>query len=404
MLKKIREKKVRAFKEIFPVHQVSKKGNLYFRHRPHTKDLDLYFGGHCVVKGTFDKLGTKEVRKLQTQDAIFLIDPRTGKQLIKHREGNIKRMTLKDVIMYPILTNIFFPGRKFEYLINYKKLWVYPLAQNFTSLKGFKTFLGYDFLSDDDFYAVFSNCETFDYILLMGMTNDKHNLIKLLKSKSHSDPQKNNYLTDYIEMCVDANVKPNIPAGMNKLIQRHDDLVLELNMVKLAVASKDVQYLEKRVDTNNGRPYFTDYWDSIGLSYRRLNTQYDMLMQGIKQSHCIGSNYSHRLKDYSFYTIKYQGMEYDLQIYPSGMIGQFYGKKNTYPAMQIKVLVINNDVSYEHKIVENSEVDIQPIQKINLTERNNNLFDRGGGGNYAPIAGDRVGLVAQEPEGEFMPF
>jgi len=54
-----------------------------------------------------------------------------------------------------------------------------------------------------------------------------------------------------------------------------------------------------------------------------------MYAQGIKQQHCIGTNYAKSLDKNVFYTFNYGDKNYEIQIYGAGRVGQFYGKKNT---------------------------------------------------------------------------
>jgi len=72
---------------------------------------------------------------------------------------------------------------------------------------------------------------------------------------------------------------------------------------------------------------FTKVWIERGLTFKRLTTPYEMYCQGIKQQHCIGTNYATSLHNYTFYTFTFNEKDYDLMLYKNGYVGQFYGRK-----------------------------------------------------------------------------
>ena len=356
MLKRLINKRLETFKERFPEYQTSKAGNIYFKKDPCFVERNMRYSGLSVTKGTYEKMGQDNKFKMSSCEAIFLIKPDTGKLLINRKNGkNYKLMTVKDVVFYPELAPLFFIGRKFEYLQHYPKLWKFPLAQNFGSLRELKSFLGFPFISDDDFYGVFkSDSYEHDYIFLFHLAKNKVNAYNLLRQHPSHD-KIFHYLIDYVSLCDQCGVEPQIPGGFNKLKQLHDDLVYQINQEKLAVADKEIRYVIERPTTPAEGTFFLDVWRDMGLNFRKLESQYDMLLQGMKQSHCIGSNYSHQMDKQSFFTITYEGMEYDMQIYSGDIIynhiGQFYGKRNCNPPQELKDMVRDPQISYAHRIV-----------------------------------------------------
>jgi hypothetical protein len=368
MLKKIVNKRVEMFKQIFPEYETSKKGNLYYKLNPYQSEKQLPYTGFSVTKGTYKKMGQRTTYNKGECDAIFLIKPDTGKMLIKRRYlRNYKIMTLKDVRDLPVVAPTFFIGRKFEYAKDYPILWKYPLTQNFTSLKELKNFLGFDFINNKQFYSMFQEDEARDYLKLFFFAKNKSNVYNLL-TNNDNHAAIFDIFHDYLTLCQSRGVEVKIPAGINKLRAYHDELVYIVNQEKLRDADKNKYFELLPIKPPKGKIFFLDYWDSIGLKYRKLESQYDMLLQGIKQNHCIGSNYSHTLHHQTFYTITHKGEEYDMQIFPDGRVGQFYGKYNRPVDSDLRrELKENPNISYIHRIMEIA--DSSPMEPITPMRR-----------------------------------
>lgn len=364
MLKKLVEKRVNLFKTGFPDYQTSKKGNLYFRYKPSHDTLNIHYSGFSMTKGTFSKVGTTDRRLIQTQRAIFLIKPDTGKLLVK-REGakNYKLATMRDVISLECeaFTNCFFVGRKFEYLKEYPKLWLFRIFQNFNSLKEAKKFLGFGFLSDDEFTNIFKNTSGYavDYVMMMGITKNKAKFVSLMNSEDrHQEIYR--IFEDYVRMCREVDLRPTIPGTFKRLKTLHDDLSKTLSLRKAANASNEVIFETRYVKPEEGKTFYCDAWERKGIQFKQLVTKREMYYQGLKQKHCIGSAHSDMMGSYSYYTITFKGSDYDIQVIPTGRVGHFYGSCNTTPPEELREMIYDDTISYVHNIVRiKSEEDLE---------------------------------------------
>jgi len=321
MLKKILDKRVEQFKKDFPDFQVSKKTNsLYARIGIHEVKQTVKHTGRAVTKGSITRLGTKQDFVQKKAHYVYLLTPK-GRLMFSRAGNNFSSVTLKSINKLNLsdIKGVFFIGRKYEWLKDYSNLWDYKFFQGFNSLSEAKKFLGFSFISDADFIALFGD-EHFDYLTPIILAKDKKNVVRLFKNL---DYEVRDLLRDYIELCQENNFEIEIPAGINKLEELHDDAMWLVNQKNADCYSNEYRYdVKEELD-------FTKIWISRGLQFRRLATPYEMYCQGIKQKHCIGTNYATTLGSYAFYSFTFEGKEYDLQLCGSGAIRQFYGRKNT---------------------------------------------------------------------------
>lgn len=362
MLKKIVDKRVELFKEKFPNFQVSKKSNsLYTKIGERTIDKEVFISGRAVTKATLNKLGSKVAWKESHSSYVYLLTPKG--RLMVSSGGNFKSLSLKELSQrHEELKDIFFIGKKYEWLKDYSKLWEYRFFQSFNSLADAKKFLGFSFISDQDFYDLFGN-DWYDYLSIMILAKDKSNAVRLLKNIDNEDKDT---LKDYIQMCQDNNIPIEIPAGKNKLQELHDNAMWEVNKKNMDAYSKEFRY---EITEN-----FTKIWKERGLSFRRLETPYQMYEQGIKQSHCIGTNYAGSLGSYSFYSFNFKDRDYEIQISPNGSVRQFYGRKNTNPPQELKEKVTTNiTLSFDLKDI-NTDVINYPMDKNKVVEEDDWCF------------------------------
>ena len=357
MRAKIRDKRIETFKKLFPDYKVTKKGNFMYEINRRKEERYIVNNGYNVTKGIFNKIGTTTLIEKFTSDTVFLITT-TGKLLLKDRirgriSNNFKAVTIKDLIHrgHSTIKDVFFIGRKFEYMATYKGLWGYRIFQNFNSLKEAKLFLGFNFISDSGFYEMFKHihkynkmglgriCDIIFYISLCKTKENKvdiHNLILSLNKESLG------YLKDYIDLSIERGTEVQIPRGINKLKELHDTQVKEANKENADCYSKEKKYYIENES-------FTSIWEEH-LKFKKLNTPYEMFLQGCIQHHCIGTNYYRNLHSHSFYTILWEGKEYDLQINPKGYIGQFLGKYNSQPPKKLTNIINNDNIDYKHSI------------------------------------------------------
>ena len=346
MLKKIKEKRIEQFKTDFPEFKVSEKtGSLYCRIGVTESTKQTKHTGRAVTKNTISKIGQLHEWKVSTSRYVYLLTP-AGRLMVSKSGGNFKSVELKQVrLENPELQNTFFIGKKYEWLKDYPNLYPYRLFQGFNSLGEAKKFLGFSFISDEEFTKLFTE-DWFDFLTPMILAKDKKNVVRLYKNL---DSDARDLLNDYINLCQEHEMSIEIPAGKNRLEELHTQAVWEVNKKTAENYSKEKKYEIKEE--------FTKVWKERGLEFKRLETPYEMYVQGIKQQHCIGTNYAKSLHRNAFYTFLFEGEEFDLQLYEDGRIGQFYGRRNKSVPEKLRRQITDTESFVDLKY---SLIDIQP--------------------------------------------
>lgn len=362
MLKKVVNKKIEAFKEAFPKFEVSKNGNVYFRQNVQKIDRKIKTTGFSVTKNTINKLGTtKEWTEHKAQN-VYLIT-KQGKLMVRNSNNHFSNLSLKSAkrsaFISKELVNIYLIGRKYEWIKNYPLLLPYKFFKSFNSLGEAKNFLGFDFISDADFYKMFTGdynraC-TLEVVL---KAKDKSNAYKLLKN---IDTHSSTMLKDYLHICDECGFEPEIPAGKNKLKELHDAAIWEAR-------KEDAELYSKQEVYSGTDCVFEEEWTKRGIEFQRLKTPYEMYVTGLKQMHCIGTNYYNSLQSYSFYTIHWKEKEYQIQLTTNGSINQFYGFNNSHPPQELRDLV-KEDVNLAHKIEKIADYDYREYPKAQSTKK-----------------------------------
>lgn len=369
MLKKIVDKRIEQFKKDFPEHKVSKGGNLFYAHNEHESEMGSTYTVFNVTKGTIKKLGQAKRWTVKKSQYVFLITP-TGRMMIKSGKSNrFKQCSMKDTFSYPSITNTFFIGRKYEYLKAYPNLHIYNFFQGFTTLKDAKVFLGFDFISDSDFYNMFPTFNGYRHgfspiimkYVIESPDEEKPNLVALL-SKAESPLRVITELEDYHDMAEKVGLEKKIPAGRNKLRELHDEATDKFNEGKADNYSDEVEY--KMVSTREDKTTFEDDWKERGLVFVKLDTPRKLFLEGIKQKHCIG-NYGSSLYYCSFYRIMFNDELYNVQIQNDGNIRQFYGYMNRIPPKELTDIVYDSNINYQHLIRNLDDSKVSGVTSIN---------------------------------------
>lgn len=340
MLKKILEKRIELFKQEFPDFQISKKsGSLYTKIGIYENKKSVVYTGRAITKGSISKLGKKVDWVEKKSRYVYLLTPK-GRLMISKNGDNFRSATLRTIRQEcKGLQSLFFIGKKYEWMKEYPTLWEYKFFQSFNSLSEAKKFLEFSFISDADFTKLF-DLDHFDYLQPMILAKDKKNILRLYKNL---DSESKDLLRDYITMCHENEIEIEIPAGVNKLEELHYSAMWKVNEKNAECYSKELKY-----EIGEG---FTKFWNERGLTFRRLSTPYEMYLQGIKQQHCIGTNYATTLHNYAFYSFTYENKEYDIQIYKDGGVGQFYGRKNKNAPQELKNKVIK-DINLSFNLID----------------------------------------------------
>lgn len=349
MLKKIKDKRVEQFKIDFPDFKISEKtGSMYCRVGVTESTKQTKHTGRAVTKNTLKKIGQIHQWKVSVSRYVYLLTP-NGRLMISQQGGNFKSAGLKQIrLQNPELANVFFIGKKYEWLKNYPNMYPYRLFQGFNSLGEVKKFLGFSFISDEDFVNLFGE-DWFDFLTPIILAKEKKNVVRLY---SNLNSETKDMLNDYINLCQDNNLEIEIPAGINRLEELHTQAVWKVNEKNADCYSKEYRY-----DIEES---FTKVWREKGLKFNRLETPYEMYAQGLKQQHCIGTNYSGNLGREAFYTFVFEGEEFDLQLYKDGRIGQFYGRKNKNVPENLRRQIRDTDSFTDLKF---SLIDIKPNLK-----------------------------------------
>lgn len=364
MLKKIREKRIQFFKKSFPDYKISDKGNYWVKIGASVENKRIIYTGRSVTKNTIDKLGTINEFTKSEGGVVFVLKP-TG--ALKCRVGGQWRnLSLKLIDnhfvseSYKGIIDLFFIGRKYEWMKDYRRLWKYRFFQSFNSLKEAKNFLGFDFINNKDFYQLFSDNWYTHELDTFILAENKKNTVRLLKK---SDTKTRQILDDYIHLAYEHNETVLIPAGKNKLVELHDDLVHKINIKSADDYSKEQKYYPV------GNKMFEQEWEKRGLKFKRLNTPYEMYQEGLSQRHCLGTNYYNSLGSQSFYVFWWKEDKYDLQLYKSGSLGQFYGYKNIDSAPKELIELVTKDLDLSHSI-EDKKPNLDDYPKINDSKTN----------------------------------
>ena len=365
MLKKLVDKKIEQFKKDFPEYGISKKtGSFYARVGVQKIPRNVRNSGFAVTKGTVGKLGTMNTWVENRAESIYLLTQK-GKLMVSKRGARYKNVSLKDLRMgCEDLKNVFFIGRKYEWMREFPNLYPYRFFQSFNSLSDAKKFLGYSFISDSDFVSLFGD-KMFDYLMPIILAEEKSNAASLMKK---INGKSLDLLSDYLNMCLNNDIPVKIPAGINRLDELHSEVTLEINRTQMELYSKEFRY--------EITEEFTKVWRERGLVFKRLETPYEMFEVGLKQSHCIGTNYASSLGRQAFYSFTYDSKQWEVLIYLNGSVGQFYGKRNSEVPYNLRKLV-TEDIDLKFFLTDvNPDIEDYPykMDKSDSTSVNDDLW------------------------------
>lgn len=208
--------KIQLFQNQFPEYRISKNGNFYcYISGKNSNPINepppaqIKYTGFNITKGTIGKLG-QTITTFSKKDSVLLTS--TGKLMTKltvTTSSTYRMVTPKvlfDLLSYGafephinILAEIFFIGKKAQWLKSYSCLWPYRFFQSFTSCKEAKEFLGYGALSDHQFISLF--------LPTKGENHERDILAGLIKGddKSAGFIPINNLIVDYVNVAVDKN-------------------------------------------------------------------------------------------------------------------------------------------------------------------------------------------------------
>lgn len=374
MNKVLKNKRINTFKTHFPNYKTSKNGNFFIEIGVQLQfEKTIYYCGINSTKNQLKKIGDTHKYITKGHPLIILMSPE-GKMMCRTSSSKFfKNFTLKDLLKisrqfaspyYEVTTqgsispeefskikDVFFIGRKYEYLKDLDYMWPYRCMQNFNSFKEFKNFIGYTFISEKKIQSLFEKHREHDVLDAL-LRYDKKNIISLL---TKGNDKIFDIIYDSDRMSKDLKKEFNLPSGVHKLHKLHDKLVMEINSINIEQYSN--QQIYKVVPNIHD---FVKTWENMGINVKALDTPRKLFIQGVKQHHCIGTYYR-RLDDFAFYTLEYDTLEYDIMLKPSGEIMQFYGKRNANPPQTLKDLILTLDYGFEIKKIVPDEA-IEPLK------------------------------------------
>ncbi len=333
MLKIILNKKIEQFKITFPDFQTSKKtSSLYSRVGTFKEKKSVVRLGYSITKGTISKLGTKSEWERTKANFVYLISPK-GKLMYSSHGGPFKSVTLKAIRnTSTILKDIFFIGKKYEWMIDYPLLWNYNFFQGFSSMLEAKRFLGFLFLSDDEFYKLFGDDNNgFDYLSPLIIGKDKEAVVALYKSM---DFEGEKLLSEYIMKSFENDLTVEIPDTFGKVEILHDKVIWSTGQKDACNYSKEYRYVIEES--------FTKGWKEDGLSFKRLETPFEVYCQGLRQQNNLKHNAPQSLNKQACYTFLFDGKEYDLVVDTTCNIVQFLGRKNTVVPYDLRIIILRH--------------------------------------------------------------
>jgi hypothetical protein len=374
MRKAVINKKIKAFKEVFPNWKQSQRtDSIYAKVNEVEVDKVVEYHARNLTKGVFHKFGTKETFKRKHTDVVYLISPmgklmyRTGQGRMSWRNATLKHVReyngwIKDLeaktqeapensfLTTPTkraklqIKDVFFIGKKYEWMKDYPEFWYFKFFMSFTSLKEAKNFLGFTYISNQRFYGMFKDkpVDAFDDILKY---RDNKNIVNLFNKL---DKDSYHMFVDYMQMCEQEAMTPEIPKGYNKLRKIHDAVAEKQNKELLKYTSKECVIFPKYV-------HYERAWIKRGLKFKRLTDPYTLRLTGIRQKHCIGSYHS-MIFNQAVYSFFYEGKEFNLAFdSESGNILQLRGYRNSSGPDKLYDL-ISKDVDLKHTIIRKTEL------------------------------------------------
>lgn len=378
MRKALLNKKMRLFQEYFPEHKVSSTGSLYTELNTQKLKKVIVINSQCVTKGTLAKIGQK--REFNKDMSTRLLLTSTGKLMINQLGGKFRMLSMKDLFgadprsgdhgktaiitasrtqvrkgeakeskenpgeIVSRIADIFFVGKKYEWIKLYPMLWAMPYFRSFPSLSAAKNYLGYTFISNEQFIHLFGTRTALQRLIEAQTHEQKVAMVQFLDDKRASET-----LEDLWRLCEELKIPMvTIPESKIALNEVHDKLVTELS---LKGAEK---YSEEKIEYKSD---IFDYWRDNKLVFEILDSPRRLYIEGQRQSHCIGS-YTNQMKKNIFVSFTWEDRTYDLMMRLDGMSVQFYGKRNCQPPEELRKLVIPKDrIPIE---VVNPEETIQP--------------------------------------------
>jgi hypothetical protein len=245
------------------------------------------YSEYSVTKNTLKKMGEVYSYTKNEKTIVLLKD---NKFFFKAINSTFKPLSKHNVLCFPKLLELYVYNKKCEFLKNYSVSYLryFNFLKSFTSFKEVKDFLGYTFISVDDFLKLdFGNVLFFAHL-------PATTAIKFVNNSEAKELYR-----DSKRM---AGVNFVSPTSLTSLREYHDKLVLEQSYEYLALKDTSVKWFAHPIDK------VLD-----GSSIKRITSDYDLYKEGLEMRHCIGSRGYH-LNTKVFLSIVWENQKYSCQI------------------------------------------------------------------------------------------
>jgi hypothetical protein len=251
------------------------------------------YSEYSVTKNTLKKMGEVYSYTKNEKTIVLLKD---NKFFFKAINSTFKPLSKHNVLCFPKLLELYVYNKKCEFLKNYSVSYLryFNFLKSFTSFKEVKDFLGYTFISVDDFLKLdFGNVLFFAHL-------PATTAIKFVNNSEAKELYR-----DSKRM---AGVNFVSPTSLTSLREYHDKLVLEQSYEYLALKDTSVKWFAHPIDK------FLDVDEFVGdSSIKRITSDYDLYKEGLEMRHCIGSRGYH-LNTKVFLSIVWENQKYSCQI------------------------------------------------------------------------------------------
>lgn len=338
MNKKIVENKKKLFAKCVEEVKITSKGMYYGVVKLETSEYEEnkeYYTVHSVTKSTLHKIG--QINEKQTKNNYLALKP-NGTVLIKLASYPVyKKLDLHTFfLMYrryrratleKKIAKLIAYGTSFEWLLEFKELWLFTIAAEFSSFREFKNFLGFSFLDTKQFLSFISKENRIDSLFIRLLIGNYYKKTPSIVNIIYHDAT---YVREVLSMYNQLELEIHIPKGKNALRKIHNQLVFKLN-------EKDIeQFSDERIEIKTN---FFQLLSQKNIHFKLLDSPRKMFVQGLQQRHCIAT-YVEQMHSYLFVTIQYKGEDYDIQIHKKDRsIVQFKGihNKETPPYLQKEI-------------------------------------------------------------------
>ena len=176
----------------------------------------------------------------------------------------------------------FYKGRKNEWTLDRPVCDSFEFFRSFKSLKEARVFLGYEFISDNEFYEYLSNKNLLN-LLFYAAVLEKSDRVALIK---HVKKNRIGLLNDIYQLLIQSREEGaeienfRISSNKEKLRKTHHELTLLFNSAKVLAFSDEKIYYKS--------PLFNEF-KKLNLKFKVIDSPRELYLTGCKSRHCIAT-------------------------------------------------------------------------------------------------------------------